>query len=329
MPINKSAFLRYRIIDACLTNKMRRYPKLENIIERIESNLGTSISASMFNKDIHQMKAIYNAPIKYDRYQKGYCYTEEDFSIREFPLTEDEVEALDMSTALLQQLKGTRIFSHFESAINKVIVGYRISSILGKSENQLLQVEEPVKSEGSPWLEPILKAIIQKECVQLSYQPFGKDEAIYDVSPYLLKEYRNRWYLTGYSSNSKAIRTFALDRVKNIKESYGKYNSGIDFSPTEFFKYSFGITQLENAKPSEIILSFTKYQAPYILSQPMHHSQRVLDNNERELLIQLNVYMTSELKMSILSYGAEVKVISPLELREEIKQMIREMGDRY
>ena len=93
--------------------------------------------------------------------------------------------------------------------------------------------------------------------------------------------------------------------------------------------YSFGITQLENAKPDEIILSFTKYQAPYILSQPMHHSQRMLDNNVNELQIQLNVYITPELKMSILSYGAEVTVIAPKKMKEVIKRMIQEMRNRY
>ena len=153
MPVNKSAFIRYRIIDGCLTNPMRRYPSMEDILEKIESQLGVGISPSMFSKDIQQMKQLFNAPIKFDRTRNGYCYTERIFSIREFPLTHDEIKALDYSTALLHQLKGTRMFQHFENAINKVIEGYRLSHIIGKSENQILQVEEPLRADSSRWLE--------------------------------------------------------------------------------------------------------------------------------------------------------------------------------
>ncbi|RYG48826.1 MAG: alpha/beta hydrolase [Chitinophagaceae bacterium] len=82
------------------------------IIECIEEALGCSISDSMFNKDLQQMRQIYNAPLEYNREHRGYCYTQNGFSIKEFPLTNEEIEALDFSTALLQQLKGTRMFNH-------------------------------------------------------------------------------------------------------------------------------------------------------------------------------------------------------------------------
>ena len=58
MPVNKSAHLRYRIIDACLTNPLRTYPSLKFIITKIEEQLDTTLSDSMFNKDIQQMKEI-------------------------------------------------------------------------------------------------------------------------------------------------------------------------------------------------------------------------------------------------------------------------------
>src|ERR1039458_5627504 len=127
MPVNKSAHLRYRIIDSCLTNKLRTYPTMEYIIAKIEEQIGTTLSNSMFTKDLEGMRQEYDAPIKYDRDRKGYHYNEPEFAIKEFPLTHDEIEALDFSTALFQQLKNTRMFEQFESAINKVIEGYRIS----------------------------------------------------------------------------------------------------------------------------------------------------------------------------------------------------------
>jgi len=258
MPVNKSAHLRYRIIDACLTNPLRTYPSMEFIISKIEEQLDTTLSDSMFNKDIQQMKRTYGAPIKYDRIHGGYYYTEPDFSIKEFPLTHDEIEALDFSTALFQQLKGTKMFHQFENAINKVIEGYRISKIIGKSENQILQIEEPLKSEGNEWLEIILKSIVEKNCLRVTYQGFGRQQKEHEFSAYLLKEYRNRWYTVGISSRAKNIIVLALDRINTIAVSKSKYVPGDKFIPGEFFNYSLGITQIHDADPH----------------QPLHHSKK-------------------------------------------------------
>jgi len=302
---------------------------MEFIIEKIEEQLGTTISASMFSKDISQMKNTYKAPISFHRLNKGYYYTEENFSIREFPLTHEEIDALDYSTALLHQMKGTKMFQHFENAINKVIEGYRISSILGKSESQILQVEEPVRSENSQWLEIILKAIVEKDLLQISYQGFGKEEKIHELSPYLLKEYRNRWYVIGFSNRAENILVLALDRIKYLEIIEGKYVSNANFASEDFFKYSFGITQVHAAVPEKIILSFTPKQAHYIISQPLHHSQEIIKENVDEVQIQMEVYITAELKMSILSFGSEVIVLQPLSLRNQIKETIEKMKQLY
>ena len=96
-----------------------------------------------------------------------------------------------------------------------------------------------------------------------------------------------------------------------------------------FFKYSFGITQVHNANPQTIILSFNVDQAAYIISQPLHPSQKVLLQNEHEVQIQLEVYITQELKMAILSYGQEVRVLKPKTLKVELKKVIEKMNINY
>jgi predicted DNA-binding transcriptional regulator YafY len=329
MPANKSAVLRYRIIDACLTNTKRRYPTMDFIIRKIEDQIHTSLSDSMFTKDLQNMRMLYGAPIKFDRYNNGYQYTEANFSIKEFPLTLDEIEALDFSTALFQQLKNTRMFKQFESAINKVIEGYRVSAIIGKSEQQILQVEEAIKTEGNEWLDVILKAIVEKNCLKITYHAFGKENKDHEFSSYLLKEYHNRWYTVGYSKRANNILVLAIDRINSVESCNGNYISDNKFIPADFFKYSFGITQIHTAKPQTIVLSFSPDQAAYIISQPLHSSQKVILENENEVQIELKVYVTQELKMAILSYGQEVKVLQPKSLKAELKKVIEKMIINY
>ena len=329
MPLNKSALLRYRIIDECLTNSMRKFPSKEFIIEQIADKTGKEISASMFDKDIKGMKEMYSAPIAFDRNNKGYYYTQDDFSIKEFPLTNEEIEALDFSTALLGLLKGTGMLAHYETAINKVIEGYRLSKAIGKPESEILQVEEPLQSKDARWLEIVLKAILEKEVLSVTYRPFGKEAKVHEVSPYLLKEYRNRWYLIGHSNVHTKVVVLALDRVENIKKSSSKFISDESFSANDFFKYSIGITQTQDLQPQEVVLSFTPVQAQFVLSQPWHQSQEVILESAEEIRIKLKVYLTNELTMLILSYGPEVKVIEPTELRDRIRELLNKSIQIY
>ena len=329
MPVNKSAKLRYRIIDSCLTNTLRKFPGKDFIIEKIEEQIGTSLSESMFTKDLDGMRDEYGAPIKYDRYHKGYCYTEPGFSIKEFPLTHDEIEALDFSTALFQQLKNTRMFDQFESAINKVIEGYRISKIIGKSEKQILQVEEPLRSDANQWLELILKAIVEKTCLKISYHGYGKEKKDHEFSAYLLKEYHNRWYAVGYSKKASNVLILALDRITKIESCKGVYVSDDQFIPADYFKYSFGITQFNNGEPEKIQLLFTNYEAPYILSQPLHHSQKTISEDENGLQIELYIYISYELIQTILAYGDQVKVLKPVELKNRILGILKNSMKQY
>ena len=329
MPKNKSALLRYRIIDGCLTNSMHPYPSLDAIQKKVEQQLDKSISSSMTNKDFAAMKEIYGAPIVYNKTRGGYYYSDPKFSIQEFPLTEEEREALDFSTALLQQIRGTRLFQQFENAINKVIEGYRISKIAGIEQRQFLQVEEPVRPQDSPYLEQLLQSIIHQQPLAITYQGYGREPKLHQFSAHLLKEYRNCWYVVGYSDRGKNLLMFALDRIKDIANSDSDYIKVEGFDPDEFFKYSFGITQIHEAKPEKVVLQFTTYRAPFVLNQPMHHCQNVLKQTETVVEIEYHVYITTELIMTILSYGKEVKVLQPKSLKDRIKATVQEMAAQY
>lgn len=321
--------LRYRIIDSCLTNKMRKYPSLQDIIEKIEAQLGTSISVSMINKDLSQMRNLYGAPIKYSTPNKGYYYDEEGFSIIDLPLTPDEVAALDYSTALLDSLKGTNLFSHFENAINKLIQGYRISSVLEKSPHQILQVEKALSDGGSDWLKPILQKIVNRESIRFLYKRFGHEEKQYIISPYLLKEYRSRWYMIGTLHADKSLRVFALDRLQDILYSEEKFMDTSDFDPENFFRFSFGITQVKHMKPEKVELLFDETTAHYIRTMPLHQSQRILKEDASGLLVELTVYPTRELIMAILSFGKGVKVVGSKKLQSMLKEEIQTMAKHY
>lgn len=328
MPANKNALARYRVIDDCLTNNMNRYPRLPDLIKKIGEKLGQSISDSMVNKDLRAMKELYGAPIRFNRERGGYEYEQEGFSIREFPLTYEEIEAMDLAPAMLQQLRGTGLYEQFLHAVNKVIEGYRIGKALGKDETEIIQMETGALAPGTEWLEVLLKAIIEKKSLEIEYQSYGGTTKLHHVSGYLLKEYRNRWYLVGHSDRSDAVIVYGLDRIKSVSPSQKHFYQDAGFSSVDYFRYSFGITQMHYQEPEEVILSFQPEQAPYILSQPVHTSQKILVHNDIELRIRIKVYRSHELLQFIMGNLDKILDIEPASLKEEIKERVGKALDR-
>ena len=93
MPHIKNALLRYRVIDKCIRNKYKPFPSKQDLREACEEALfgsihGEHICDSTIEKDMFAMKMDHDAPIKYNRAEKGYYYEDPDFTIDDIPLTE-------------------------------------------------------------------------------------------------------------------------------------------------------------------------------------------------------------------------------------------------
>jgi len=72
-----------------------------------------------------------------------------------------------------------------------------------------------------------------------------------------------------------------------------------------------------------VILSYSAFQGKYIKSLPLHLTQEIVVDNHEELRVKLNMYVTHDFVMELLSVGAEVKVIAPISLAERMKEEYR------
>ena len=329
MPINKNAAFRYRIIDACLRNSMRKYPTIEVLKEIIMEAMNIeSLSDSQINKDIRAMKDIYNAPIENHKIYGGYYYTEEDFSINSFPLTQDEIRVLDLSTSILKQIKYSGYFQQFESVIEKLISGFRISKIPGFENRHILEMEEPLSDTGIKWIELVYESVLNKQPLFVEYKKFNSEEVkTHILSAYVIREYRNRWYVTGYSEKAEGITTLALDRVVKMELLKSGYHS-TDFNEKDFFKYGFGATVYSNSEPYKVELFFDESLAGYMHTKPLHSTQRII-SEVNGLHLEIECYLTPELEMTILSYAEKVKVLAPVELIDRIKKKAEALAEVY
>jgi len=335
MPVIKNALTRYRVIDKHLRNEYNPFPSKADLRAACEEELfgttvGGNICDSTVEKDLFAMRMEHDAPIKYSKQERGYYYEDKDYSIDEVPLTEQDVEAIKIAANLLSQFKNTELFNQFEFAIDKIIDRVNISpNVQDTAIEEYVQFETVERVGGSEFLEPLLTAIKNKNKVQFEHKGFSSDTTkTRRIHPYLLKEYRNRWYLIGKSELKDKVITFGLDRVANLVILSDTYKKDSSFSPDRFFKYSIGITS-GYGNPSKIILETNDLLSKYILSQPLHESQEYLGEKNNIHSFSYFLLPTYELKMQILGFGKDIKVIEPKELKDEIYQIAKSVVDLY
>jgi predicted DNA-binding transcriptional regulator YafY len=140
--------------------------------------------------------------------------------------------------------------------------------------------------------------------------------------PYFMKEFRNRWYVLGYSEARHFIITLALDRIIKLKEANITFKENKKLKPKEYFKHTLGIT-LGKGPVEDIELWFSPTMAPYIKTQHLHHTQKTVHEDKDGLTINLKLIPDPELLQLLLSYCGNVKVLAPVSLKEKYKEEIR------
>lgn len=335
MPVNRNALIRYRTIDKCLQNRRRKWT-IEDLIDACNDALyeydgiDTYISMRTIRLDLKAMRSNtlgYNAPIIVSN-KKYYSYEEEDYSIANSPLTAQDLGILQEVSHLLKQFKG---FSHFNE----------VSEMVNKLEDKIYSEQhqqEPVidfeKNDlltGIEWLDILYKAIVSKTALLLTYQSF-KARAANDIIfyPYLLKEYRNRWFVLGMKRQGKEILTLALDRIQNIeqlnKELFVQHKN---FEPHTYFKNIIGVTRNAAESPTTVLFWASALHAPYIKTKPIHASQKIVEEVKSGTHFSIEVIPNFELERELLGFGDGIKILSPNNMVRQMKKKIRLMYENY
>jgi predicted DNA-binding transcriptional regulator YafY len=331
MPQNRDAYTRYRLIDTRLRTKP--HPSLKELIDYVGNSMDKPVSERTLQLDLQEMRynqsLRFNAPIVYNIRERIYRYSNPDYSIANLPVTADELHGLDFAISILNQFRHLPAIREFEEAIMKIADTVQMNKD-ARGEADYIQLDKPFIIKGIEWIEPILGAIAKRRVLKLKYKKHGSNqESEHLVEPYLIRESKNFWYLIGNSTAKKEhkVLTFALDRIVEIKPTSQTFSEpAID--KKNFYKNVLGVT-VGGGKPEEVELSFTPMQGNYLKTIPLHHSQKILKDNNRELRISLQLVVNTELRMQLLSYGDQVKVIKPKILAEEIKNVAEKTRKLY
>ncbi len=333
MPANRNALIRYKTIDKCLQNRYRKWT-LEDLIEVCSEALyeyegiKKPVSKRTIQSDIFVMRSDklgYNAPIiVVDK--KHYKYEDNDYSITNIPISENDLKMMMESVNFLKQFKGFSHFRELDSMVKK-LEDYVYSQKMNKSP--AIDFEKNENLKGLNFLDGLYKAITNENALQITYQSYkARNSDTFDFYPYLLKEYRNRWFVLGKKNKSQMIYNLALDRIIEIKTSELIFYKDPNFNESNYFRQVIGVT-VNNQPPETVELFIPHKHAPYILTKPLHSSQKVVEKNNFGVTISLKVQHNFELEKEILSFGEQIKVIGPTKLKRRVIDRLSDALDSY
>lgn len=180
------------------------------------------------------------------------------------------------------------------------------------------------------YLAALLEAMKENRTVTITYCAFGKTKSYtFCIEPYCVKLFENRWYVLAHNVQYDDIRIYGLDRIEDLKVEDSTFKLPKDFSASDFFSSYYGIVTNMNINPERIVIRVYKDHIPYINSLPLHHSQKLLEDNGEYADFELYLAPTYDFVMRLLHVGSMIEVVSPASLRKTMKGWISDMYNLY
>lgn len=283
----------------CSYNELASHIKNQQELLRLgDESLDIGDSKRTIQRDIKEIRELFGIDIAYSRREKGYQLVQSDSENLNF---QRRLEAFDMINSL-----------NIKDDLNPIV----------KLENR--------QPSGTEHLYGIIHAVKNHFIIQFTYHKFWEDKLTERIcEPFFLKEFRNRWYVVAKDHKDSKTKTFGLDRISNLDITKTKFIPE-EVSNLELkFSNAFGIVLSDFEEPQKVVLSFTPFQGQYLKTLPLHHTQEILIDNKVELRISLDLYLTQDFIMELLSFGVNMKVIAPKRLMNKIVKAHRDAFENY
>lgn len=128
--------------------------------------------------------------------------------------------------------------------------------------------------DGEQYLPVIIEALKKNTVLEMTYQSFWRDETnTFEVEPYCLKAFKQRWYLVARSPYYDKIMIYALDRVHQLEPTGNVFKYPDDFVAEEYFEDCFGIIADQNYDVETVKFKVSAGQANYLRSLTLHQTQ--------------------------------------------------------
>lgn len=309
---NITGFWRLYEIDRLISQG--QYPNCEFLAEHLEVHRRT------VERDIERLRDFFGAPIVYDRQRKGYGYSA-SFSPPRLRLKEGEAVALFLGQKLLMQCKGTPLEGVVEKAMRKIrtLLPKEVDVSLGRAVEAVSFHVDPLRGQELEMVERyrvLVRAVDKRRVVDLKYYSASRGVVTCRrIEPYHLRLVDGAWYCIGFCQKRQEVRTFAVDRIRELSITEEVFQIPGTFSIEEYLSHSWII---ERGTPTRVVIEFDASQSPYISGRQWHRSQKLRDLPSGGLEMTLITGSHGEIMRWVMSFGSHARVIEPNCLKQQI-----------
>jgi predicted DNA-binding transcriptional regulator YafY len=325
----------------CIVDRTERFYKIDQLLQsrgrvKVGDFLGElGISLATFKRDLEYMRERLNAPIVWDRDAGAYRFDEESaakgpkYELPGLWFNPGEAQALLTMEHLLEGLEPSLLGAHVQPLKS------RLSALLSAGDRSAEEVRRRIRviPFGQRRHQPrhfklVASAVLGRARLKLSYWNRMKDETTERVvSPQRLVFYRNNWYLDAWCHLRNGLRSFSLDAMKDVSTEPGKAKEVPDGELDEVLASGYGI--FSGARVQWATLRFTPSVARYVALEEWHPKQKARLEEDGSYVLEVPFSSDRELAMDVLRYGADVEVLAPRGLRDEVAGRLRAAAAKY
>ena len=266
---------------------------LAELQHRFESHFGRGeeLSERQFHRYTDAVEELFDIEIKYSRTRRGYVVADRE-----------GIDNMGMRKWLLQTFSVNGMLHESQDLKNRILL-------------------ENVPS-GQQHLTTIVDAMRESVALSMTYQSFGKTEpSTFEVEPYCVKLFEQRWYMLGKSEGYDEPRIYALDRIKALEPTERKFKLSKKFDAAKFFEGYYGmIIGDEDFEVEPVVLKVDWWQSKYLRTLPLHHTQVEVERNEEFSIFEYRLCPSFDFQQKLLSMGDSAGVLAPVALRDILRK---------
>ena len=249
----------------------------------------------------------------------------ETFDLGDVPFSTDEVMALAFGADLLRPLEGTLFHDSIASALEKVrsSLGEELTLFFERLGESFRVRPGPHKryAEYRETIQALSDAVLSRTTVSIRYfTGRSGEESTRRLDPYHVWYRGGALYAIGWDHRSGEIRTFSVDRIREIEATPEHFAPNPDFDFERYTASSFGVVSEEAVHVS---IRFGEKWATQVRERTWHESQQLRSDNQGGTILDMQVGGTEELVSWILSFGPGAEVLEPAALREEVAETLQ------
>ena len=285
------------------------------------------VSLATFKRDLEYMRERFNAPIVWDREERGYRFDVAKegpkYALPGLWLNASEIHALLTMEQLLKDMDPGVLAPHVAPLLARLRLLLSHEDVPPESVEKRIRLQRANARTYEPkWFSQVATAVLQRRRLQIEHYNRARDETLQrEVSPQRLNYYRDTWYLDCWCHLRKGLRRFSLDAIRSVVATTAKAKDISERELSAVLESGYGVFSGANVDWAE--LQFTPERARWVQSEVWHRNQKSWIAADGSYYLRIPFSDARELTMDILRHMPEVRVIEPLSLRQRVRECLQ------